>query len=112
MKASAKSNRATATHMDRNAGSLAKSAQRSGTLRARKERVLIEFPGDLLKRADEAARKLDKNRSELIRTAVEQLLNEMETKRFERELAAAYAANAQMNLELAEEFAHVDREGF
>jgi metal-responsive CopG/Arc/MetJ family transcriptional regulator len=55
---------------------------------------------------------MDKNRSELIRTAVEQLLEEMETKQFELELAAAYTANAQTSREMMEEFVHVDREGF
>jgi metal-responsive CopG/Arc/MetJ family transcriptional regulator len=81
-------------------------------LRSRKERVLVEFPGNLLERADDAARKLGKNRSELIRAAVEQFLDEMETKRFELELAAAYTANAQMSREIMEEFVHVDSEGF
>ncbi len=56
--------------------------------------------------------KLEKNRSELIRTAVEQLLEDMEKKKFETELAAAYVANAQMNIELTKEFAHADSEGF
>ena len=79
--------------------------------RPRKERILIEFPENLLKRADEAARKLEKNRSELIRTAVEQMLADMETKQFELELAAAYTANAKMSREIMEEFVHVDREG-
>jgi len=55
---------------------------------------------------------MDKNRSELIRTAVEQLLEEIETKKFEQELADAYVANAEMNLKLVEEFAHADSEGF
>jgi metal-responsive CopG/Arc/MetJ family transcriptional regulator len=87
-------------------------ARKATRSRARKERVLVEFPESLLKRADEAARKLEKNRSELIRTAVEQMLAEMETKRFESELAAAYAANAKLSLKIVEEFAHVDREGF
>ncbi len=79
--------------------------------RPRKERILVEFPEGLLRRADEAARKLEKNRSELIRLAVEQLLDEMETKRFELELAAAYTANAQISREIMEEFVHVDSEG-
>ena len=78
----------------------------------RKERVLIEFPASLLKRADQAARELDKNRSELIRSAVEKLLADMEAKQFEQQLAAAYAANAALSLEITEEFAHIDREGF
>jgi Arc/MetJ-type ribon-helix-helix transcriptional regulator len=87
-------------------------ARKPAMIRARKERVLVEFPENLLKRADDAAHRMDKNRSELIRTAVEQLLEEMEKKRFELELAAAYSANAPMSLEIMEEFAHVDSEGF
>lgn len=79
---------------------------------AGRERVLIEFPVKLLERTDHAAAHLEKSRSELIRTAVEQMLDRMEKKRFEMELAAAYAANANRNIELAEEFFHVDREGF
>jgi metal-responsive CopG/Arc/MetJ family transcriptional regulator len=55
---------------------------------------------------------MHKNRSELIRTAVEHHLNEIEAKRFEQELAEAYIANSDLNLELIEEFAHVDREIF
>jgi len=54
---------------------------------------------------------MEKNRSELIRTAVEKLLEMEEKQKFEMELAAGYAANARMNLDLAEEFASVDREG-
>ena len=76
-----------------------------------RERVLIEFPTSLLARADEAASRLEKNRSELIRTALEHHLDEMEKKRFEAQLAAAYAANSASSLELAEEFANIDLEG-
>jgi Arc/MetJ-type ribon-helix-helix transcriptional regulator len=79
--------------------------------RAARERVLVEFPVSLLQRADSAAREMEKNRSELIRAAVEQLLDSLEREKFETELAAGYAANAEMNLELAKEFAHVDSEG-
>ena len=78
----------------------------------RKERVLIEFPASLLTRADQAARELDKNRSELIRSAVEKMLADLDAKEFEQKLAAAYTANAPLSLEIAEEFAHIDREGF
>jgi metal-responsive CopG/Arc/MetJ family transcriptional regulator len=87
-------------------------ASKPVVFRARKERILVEFPESLLRRADDAARRMDKNRSELIRTAVEQLLEEMETKQFELELAAAYTANAQTSREIMEEFVHVDSEGF
>lgn len=78
----------------------------------KRERVLVEFSESLLKRTDEAAMRMDKNRSELIRTAVEKLLEIEEKQKLEMELAAGYAANAQMNKELTEEFAAVDREGF
>lgn len=77
-----------------------------------RERVLVEFPAGLLERADEAARALKSNRSQLIRSAVEQLLSDMESKRFEAQLAAAYTANSERSRRLAEEFAAVDREGF
>ena len=80
-------------------------------VRDSRNRILIEFPEALLQRADEAARALDKNRSELIRDAVVEKLDALEMRRFEAELAAAYAANAERNLALAEEFSHVDAEG-
>jgi metal-responsive CopG/Arc/MetJ family transcriptional regulator len=84
----------------------------AGARANRKERVLIEFPSALLKRADEVARSLETNRSGLIRSAVERLLVEVESREFERQLAAGYAANANMNRALAREFSEVDREGF
>ena len=90
----------------------ARSLQRTKTARARRERVLVEFPVGLLERTDSAAMRLGKNRSELIRTAVENLLAEMERAQFEAELADAYATNVRMNLELAKDFANVDRDGF
>jgi metal-responsive CopG/Arc/MetJ family transcriptional regulator len=84
----------------------------SNSRRAKKERILVEFPSGLIARADQAARQMDKNRSELIRTAVEKLLDETESAEFNRELAEAYAANAERNLALTQEFSEVDREGF
>jgi len=90
----------------------AKRSSNPRSIRAGRERVLVEFPSSLLKRADEAAAQLEKNRSELIRTAVEKLLDGIEKEKFEAELAAAYVANSARNLDLLEEFAHVDREGF
>ena len=88
-------------------------ALKSGrTRQGRRERVLVEFSQSLLKRTDEAASRLEKNRSELIRTAVEMLLDSEEKRRFEAELASAYAANADLNRAIAKEFEAVDREGF
>ena len=88
-------------------------AARKGRLvrSGKKERILVEFSESLLKRTDEAASRMEKNRSDLIRTAVEKLLEMEEKQRFEQELASAYAANAKLSLKLAEEFAVVDREG-
>jgi predicted transcriptional regulator len=79
--------------------------------RSAKGRVLVEFSDSLLKRTDDAAQKLDSNRSEFIRSAVEQYIAELDAREFERELAEGYAANAEMNLALADEFSIVDSEG-
>jgi len=89
-----------------------KSGSKNKRVLPARERVLVEFPAGLLERADEAARALKSNRSQLIRSAVEQLLDGMEAKRFEARLAVAYAANAEVSRKLAEEFEAVDREGF
>ena len=89
-----------------------KDAALKATVRTpQRERVLIEFPSGLLRRTEEAARRLEKNRSELIRGAVEKLLNDLDSAEFERELAAAYVANAEVSREAMKEFEAVDREG-
>lgn len=87
------------------------SIPRNGTVRSShrsKERVFIELPSTLLKRADETARTLETNRRGLIRNALERLLDEMEAKEFEQDLAKAYTANAEMNRSLVAEFSEVD----
>lgn len=77
-----------------------------------RERILLEFPAALLQRAEKAAKEMNASRSDLVRTAVEQLLDRKDRERLEAELAEAYTANAAMNLELARDFKHVDEEGF
>ena len=77
-----------------------------------KERLLIEFPSALLARADKVAAKLEKNRSELIRSAVEEMLDEFEKRELDEQLALAYSANGRLNLELVEEFKSADAEGW
>jgi metal-responsive CopG/Arc/MetJ family transcriptional regulator len=77
-----------------------------------KERVLIEFPAEALRRADAAARAAGVSRSEFIRSAVEQRLEAIAEAEFDRELAAACIANSQRNLEMLKEFEHVDREAW
>jgi len=80
--------------------------------RKNKERLLIEFPTALLARTDKAAEKLEKNRSELIRSAVERMLDDLEKAELDEQLALAYATNGRINLELLEEFKSADREGW
>jgi metal-responsive CopG/Arc/MetJ family transcriptional regulator len=78
--------------------------------RPAKERVLIEFPAEALRRADEAAQAAGVSRSEFIRAAVAERLDQIAIENFERELAAACIANNQRNLDMLKEFEHVDRE--
>jgi len=77
-----------------------------------KERVLIEFPSEALRRADKAARAEGVSRSEFIRTAVERRLEAIAEAEFERELEESYKANAEFNLQILKEFEHVDREAW
>jgi hypothetical protein len=77
-----------------------------------KERILIEFPAEALRRAEEAARAAGISRSEFVRGAVEQRLDAIAEAEFERELAEACIANSQRNLELLKEFEYVDREAW
>jgi metal-responsive CopG/Arc/MetJ family transcriptional regulator len=73
-------------------------------------KVIVEFPADLLKRAERAASELATNRSRLIRLAVEQFLQSLQRRELERQLAEGYRANAAMDREICQEFAYVDAE--
>lgn len=77
-----------------------------------KDRVLVEFPSQLIERADAEAVRTRMSRSQLIRDAVEDLLAARERARVEKELAEAYSANAGRNLEMLQEFSAVDQEIF
>jgi metal-responsive CopG/Arc/MetJ family transcriptional regulator len=70
----------------------------------------VEFPVGLLKRTDQAAAQRSINRSQLIRRAVERLLDRLEHEQLAQELAAGYRANAAIDRQICEEFAHVDAE--
>jgi hypothetical protein len=52
------------------------------------------------------------NRSDLIHSAVEHILIQVNEQDFEAKLSATYQDNAKMNRELGEEFTFVDRAGF
>jgi metal-responsive CopG/Arc/MetJ family transcriptional regulator len=73
-------------------------------------KVIVEFPADLLERAERAASELATNRSRLIRLAVEQFLQSLQRRELERQLAEGYRANAAMDREICQEFAYVDAE--
>jgi metal-responsive CopG/Arc/MetJ family transcriptional regulator len=72
------------------------------------KRVVVEFPATLLSRAESVLGELAKNRSELIRLAVEQYLESLERAKLERELAEGYTANAAQARNLCEEFAPLE----
>lgn len=107
-----KSSVKTSDSQGKNAVTRPLASAKARSARSGRERVLVEFSTPLLKRADEEAARMETSRSGLIRIAVEQLLEDVERTRFEAELAAGYLANASMNVQIAEEFVEVDREGF
>jgi metal-responsive CopG/Arc/MetJ family transcriptional regulator len=72
------------------------------------KKVIIEFPEKLLKQTEEAASKLSTNRSELIRSLVEDYLAKRRREEFEKSLAEGYRAFADFDRRVAEEFAFSD----
>ena len=90
-------------------GGTATTGRRKRAARAT-SKVIVEFPSDLLERAERAASELATNRSRLIRSAVEQFLQGLQRRELERQLAEGYRANAAMDREICQEFAHVDAE--
>jgi metal-responsive CopG/Arc/MetJ family transcriptional regulator len=75
-------------------------------------KVVIDFPKPLFERTERAAAELAINRSALIRSAVDQYLEALHRKRLDEELAAGYAANAELDRRIAAEFSSVDYETF
>ncbi|SRR5712691_561496 len=74
------------------------------------KKVIVEFPEDLLRRAEQVASELSTNRSELIRSAVEAYLKARDEAELGKELAEGYRANADLDRQIAQEFAHLDAE--
>ena len=58
-----------------------------------KKRINIEVPTVVIERLDRLARRVQKNRSELIRLFVAEKLAEKEQEELEREMAEGYQAN-------------------
>jgi metal-responsive CopG/Arc/MetJ family transcriptional regulator len=74
------------------------------------KKVIVEFPQDLLDRAEQRASDLSTNRSKLIRSAVEQYLEFSARLELERALAEGYRANDVRNREISQELRYVDSE--
>ena len=74
------------------------------------KRVIVQFDQTLFERTEKAALQLATNRSDLIRSAVEQYLKAMQRRALERQLADGYLASAALDRQVSEEFSHVDAE--
>jgi len=73
-------------------------------------RIIVTMPPDLLQQVEEMAQKLDFNRSQFIRRAVEAFLEEQRRRELRELLKEGYLVNAERDLGIAEEFAHADYE--
>jgi CopG family transcriptional regulator/antitoxin EndoAI len=76
----------------------------------RAKKIIVEFPEDLLQQIEKAAAELSTDRSKLIRSAAEKLLEERATTQLEAELAEGYRNFAALDLAIAKEFEYVDSE--
>lgn len=73
-------------------------------------RIIVTMPPDLVQQVEEMAEKLDFNRSQFIRRAVEAFLEEQRRRELRELLKEGYLANAERDVCIAEEFAHADYE--
>jgi metal-responsive CopG/Arc/MetJ family transcriptional regulator len=84
-------------------------AKRLSTASATRK-VIVEFSEALLKETEEAASQLSTDRSKLIRSAVESYLARLKKEELEEALAEGYRTHAELDRQIAEEFAHSDNE--
>jgi metal-responsive CopG/Arc/MetJ family transcriptional regulator len=83
--------------------------RRLGTASATRK-VIVEFSETLLKQTEEAASQLSTDRSKLIRSAVESYLERLKKTELEEALAEGYRTHAELDRQIAEEFAPLDNE--
>jgi metal-responsive CopG/Arc/MetJ family transcriptional regulator len=76
------------------------------------KKILVEFPEDLLRQAEEAASDLSTDRSKLIRSAVRVFLERRKRSQLAKALAEGYQAHAEFDRRVSAEFVHVDSENF
>jgi metal-responsive CopG/Arc/MetJ family transcriptional regulator len=73
-------------------------------------KIVIDFPAPLFQETEHAVHELSMNRSVLIRSAVEMYLRVRQREKLERQIAESFAANAEFDRQLVEDFAHLDAE--
>ena len=73
-------------------------------------RIIVTMPPDLVQQIEEMASRLDFNRSQFIRRAVEVFLEQQRRRELRELLKEGYLANAERDLRIAEEFAYADYE--
>jgi metal-responsive CopG/Arc/MetJ family transcriptional regulator len=71
-------------------------------------KVIVELPASLYAETEKAITQLSINRSNLIRSAIQEYLDKLRKKELENELAEGYIANASLARETAEAFSQVD----
>lgn len=71
-------------------------------------KIAVDFPAPLFQETERAVHELSMNRSTLIRSAVEMYLRVWRREKLERQIAESFAANAEFDRQLVEDFAHVD----
>lgn len=74
------------------------------------QRVMITLPPDLLDTVGQVTRRLNSNRSELIRQALVFYLDELKRQELARQMKEGYLVNAERDLRICNEFAHADTE--
>jgi metal-responsive CopG/Arc/MetJ family transcriptional regulator len=75
-------------------------------------RIIVTMPPDLLKQVEETAEKLDFNRSQFIRRAVETFLEEQHRHELRESLKEGYLYRAQESLDMAGEFYAAEQEAW
>lgn len=75
-------------------------------------RIMITMPPDLLQQVEETATKLNTNRSQFIRQAIEAFLEEQRRRELRELLKEGYLYRAQESLQMAEEFYVAEQEAW
>lgn len=74
------------------------------------KKVIVDFPKSLFEETEAAVRELSTNRSRFVRSAVEQYLKILRRRKLEQSLIEFYQSNADLDRQIAADFAFVDAE--